>query len=247
MREGGMAAAVPVGAPSFAGYPVMQTGSGMSGIWVMGEGVIMMEPDLAILNIGVETMGKSVSEATQQAAKAMDAIVAALKARGLQDRDIQTTYFNIYPQYEYTEVIESGIRKGKQILVGYTVSNSASVKIRDLKNVGEIIDDVAVAGGDDTRINGISFTVEDPNPKMAALREVAVKDALAKAQQFATLTGVTLGKLEYISELGVSAPVIYKDISYRAEAAAMAFAPSTPISGGEQELRLSVQVVFGIQ
>ena len=101
----------------------------------------------------------------------MDAIVAALKAQGVEDRDIQTRFFNISPRYEYQEVLEEGFRRGKQVLVGYVVNNSASVKIRDLDSVGRVIDEVADAGGDVTRINGISFTVDDTKPFMVTLRE----------------------------------------------------------------------------
>jgi uncharacterized protein YggE len=116
--------------------------------------------------------------------------------------DIQTTSFNIFPLYEYREEIESGIRRSKQILVEYGVNNSASIKIRDLDSVGAIIDDAVTAGGDSTRVNNIRFTVENPPLMMTQLREEAVSDALAKAQQFADLTGVGLGRLIFVSEGG---------------------------------------------
>lgn len=242
--EAGVSA--PSAAPIFSGMQSFQTSNGQTGIWVTGEGVISLEPDLALLNIGVEATGKTVKEARDSAARAMDAIMAALRARGIEDRDIQTQYFNIYPQYEYTEVVESGIRRGKQILVGYTVSNTVSVKIRELGDVGNVIDDVAGAGGDATRINGISFTVENPKPYENDLREMAVKDAMAKARQFGSLTGVTVGKLVFISEVSGAIPV-YKDFARGAVLESVAAAPMTPISGGQLEIRLSVQAVFEIE
>ena len=226
---------------------LLQVGSAQTGIWVTGLGSITLEPDLAIVQIGVETSAVSVAAARDQAARAMAEIVQAVKNYGLTSEDIQTSSFNIYPQYEYTEVVERGISVHKQVLVGYRVSNTANIKIGSIAGVGPIIDDVAQAGGNATRINGISFTVEDTKPFMAQLREEAVTDALTKAQHFATLTGVSVGPLTYISEIGggtiVPQPVPAPRMGF-AEAAA---APLTSISGGELELSLSVQAIFDIQ
>ena len=233
----------------YGSYPVtslLQTDTTQAGIWVTGEGTITLEPDLALVNIGVETEARTVVEARDEAANAMDAIVNAVKARGLQDRDIQTRSFNIYPMYDYVEVTELGRRTSKRVLVGYRVSNSAIIKVRDLTVVGDIIDDVATAGGDATRIDGVSFTVEDPRPYMVDLRAAAVGDALAKAQHFATLTGVTVGHLVYISETGGGQAVV-QNFGMEKGLAAPAPAAPTSISGGELELRLSVQAVFDIQ
>ena len=193
-----------------------------------GQGSITLEPDLALVNIGVEAKARTVAEARDQAATAMAAIVAAVKAHGLTDTDIQTRSFNIWPRYDYIE--------RTQVLAGYTVSNTASIKIRVLDNVGPIIDDVANAGGDATRINGISFTVEDPNPFMEDLRAAAVGDALAKAQHFADLTGVSLGSLIFIAEAGGRSPVV-QDFGARGLAFAEAAAPPSPISGVSWSLR----------
>ena len=232
---------------SGGGYsPLLQVGSSQAGIWVTGEGTLSLEPDLVLLNIGVETQAATVAGARDQAATAMAAIIAAVKAQGLTDTDVQTRSFNIYPVYEYPEVMEFGRTTRKQTLVGYRVSTTASIKIRVLDKVGPIIDDVADAGGDATRINGISFTVEDTKPFMTQLREDAVNDALAKAGHFASLTGVSVGPLVYISEAGGRAPVQIESVE-RAFAVSAAAAPPTSISGGELELRLSVQAVFEIQ
>ena len=235
----------PVGVASqISGYVSPQVGSSQTGIWVTGLGKVMVEPDLALLNLGVESRAKTVKEANAQAAVAMNAIIDTLKGHGVADKDIQTQFFNIRPQYEWTEVIEGGIRTNKQVLVGYIVSNTVAAKIRDLTSIGTVIDDVANAGGDLTRINGISFTVEDQTPLMVQARELAVKDALAKAQQLADLTGVQLGRLVYIAESGSGVPVV-RDFGVRIEAMAASAAP-TPISGGELEIQLNVQAVFEI-
>ena len=211
---------------------------GQSGISVSGEGSIDLVPDLALLNVGVETMAESVSQAREEAAQAMDAIIAAVKAHGLEDRDIQTRAFNIWPQYEY--------QNNSRSLVGYTVSNSATAKIRDIDNVGPIIDDVANAGGNATRIDGIRFTVEDPKPHMAALREAAFQDAMSKAEHLATLAGVELGPLTFVTESS-GVPVVREAAFETAALAAPLVAPSTSISGGELQLSMYVQAVFDIR
>jgi len=233
----GFSGSVPVAA-------LAQGGSSDAGIWVTGQGTITLEPDLVLLNIGVETMADTVSIARGDAAKAMAAIVDAVKARGLEDTDIQTVSFNIWPRYEYPEVLVDGNRTRKQTLVGYTVSNTASIKLRDIDAVGEIIDDVTVAGGDSTRINGINFTIEDTSGYMEQLREDAVNDAIAKTEQFAELTGVSVGNLVFISETGGGSPVVQNFGA--ADGIMMAKVESTSISGGELELKLGVQAVFGI-
>jgi uncharacterized protein YggE len=235
------------GSPSYSGAPLYQATNGNSGIWVSGKGSITLEPDLAMLNLGVDTTNKTVATARAEAATAMNAMIASLKSNGVAELDIQTQFFNISPQYQWTEVFDNGIRTNKQVLTGYKVTNTVAVKIRDMENVGPIMDEVAEAGGDATRINSIRFTVEDTSPLMVQLREEAVADALAKANQFADLTNVVLGRLMYITESGGGAPQIMAFPEADFARVASSFAPATSISGGELEITMSVQAVFAIQ
>ena len=221
--------------------------SGPAGIWVTGTGSMQLAPDLALLNVGVETFGETVADARQQAATAMDSILGALSGTGVADRDIQTRYFNISPQYEYHEVEVSGRRQGKQVLVGYRVNNSVTVKLRDLDAVGETIDGVAEAGGDTVRIDGIRFTVEDTDGLMDDLREMAVADAQAKAKHIADLAGVSMGRLVYVAE-GGGAPVAQDFRGAQERVVVMeAMAMPSSVSGGELEVSLSVQAGFSIE
>jgi uncharacterized protein YggE len=229
---------LPSGSVQYASYPVVSN-SGNAGIYVSGNGVVTLEPDVVFLTLGVEAQGRTVQAAREEAALAMDAIYKVLKARGIEGTAVRTSHFNISPQYSYPD-------KQTPVIVGYQVNNQVTVKIKDLKNVGVIIDEVATAGGDNTRINGISFSIDDNTEAVVKARELAVKDALAKAQQFATLTGMKLGKLVYITESGgYTAP----ERSYAKDAYAMgaASAVPTPISGGELEVNISVQAVFAIE
>ena len=221
-------------------------GSDGTGIWVSGEGTISLDPDLAMLDFGVEVNAPSVSEANSQAATAMDAIVDALKDRGVKDEDIQTSRFSVTPRYRYVEEEMDGVRTGRDVLTGYRVRNNATVKLRDLDAIGEVIDEVVTAGGDVVRINRINFTLEDPKPKMTELREMAVADAKAKAEHLAELSDVSVGRLIYISE-GAAPPSFGGGgygVAYAVQESAALAAPS--VSGGEVTLSLRVQAGFAI-
>lgn len=223
-----------------------QSGTSENGIWVTGEGSVTLEPDLAVLGLGVEARGETVSEALADASTAMDAVLGALRSRDIQDRDVQTRNFNVRPEYEYQEVVQSGARRQVRVLVGYVVSNTVTVKIRDLNSVGVVIDDVVTAGGDATRIDDVGFTVDDQSAYAEELRSKAVADAMAKARHFASLAGVSLGEPTFISEAAAGVPItpVYAESFALAKAVS---APATSISGGELELRMSVQVLFEIQ
>lgn len=220
--------------------------SGPAGIWVSGEGKISVTPDLAILNLGVESQAATVSEANIQATVAMEAILHTLRDTAVKSNDIQTRRFNIYPNYDYIEEVVDGRRTSRRTLTGYTVSNNTAVKIRDLDSIGRIIDAVVAAGGDDVRVDGINFTVEDTEPLMTSLREMAVKDALQKAAHLANLSGVELGKLVYISDATASPPLARGYAEYGYAGSPLAASISTPISGGETEVSLQVQAGFSI-
>lgn len=226
---------------------LVQVNGPQSGIWVTGQGKLSLEPDLALVNIGVEAIADTVAEARDEAADAINAILTAVKAQGLTEKDVQTRSFNIWPRYEFPEVIDDGMKVRKQVLVGYTVNNTTIVKIRDMNKIGVIIDDIAAAGMDTTRIDGINFTVEDSSPYMAELREAAVTDALGKAGHFAQLTGVSVGPLTFISEIGSGTPEMrdFQESGFARMAASPA--PTTAISSGELELSLNIQAVFEIK
>ena len=223
-------------------------GSNGTGIWVSGRGTITVAPDLATLDLGVEARAANVSEANSQASAAMDAIVEALKARGVKDGDIQTGRFSVYPRYNRVEEEVDGVRTSREVLTGYRVRNHATVKLRDLDSVGEVIGEVVTAGGDNVQINGVNFRLEDPKPRMAELREIAVADARSKAGHLAELSEVTLGRLVYISEGAAGSPTIGFGGGYAGLPGAPAPAPlrAPSVSGGEVTLSLSVQAGFAI-
>ncbi len=219
---------------------------GQGEIHVTGQGKVSIEPDLAILNLGVETRGATVSEAREEAATAMAAVMDSLKSEGVEDKDIQTSRFDINDDREWQEITENGVRTSKSVLVGYRVRNNLTVKVRDLDSVSAVIDGAAEAGGDAIRFNGLNFTAEDLSTVMAQLREDAVNDAKDKAQHFADLAEVGLGQLVFISDGTVARPLYRESFAFAAAApAAQAF--DTSISAGELEVNMSVQTVFTIE
>ena len=211
-------------------------GSQQTGVWVSGTGKVTAVPDVAIFSLGVEAQEKTVKEAQNEAISAMNAIITALKANGVAEKDIQTQWYNISPVMKWVE------DTNEQITIGYKVTNMATVKIRDISKAGATIDAVAEAGGNLTRINSINFTVDDPTAYYNQAREKAMQDANAKAEQMATLAGITLGKPTYISESGGYIPTPYYLKDY-----AEGGSSSTPISPGELDITLSVQVAYAIE
>ena len=221
-------------------------GSQSEGIFVSGTGRVAVDPDLAILKLGIDVQDESVSAAHARATAAMIAVSNAVEGTGVEDRDIQTQRFNIQPVYRWEEVISrTGKRTNEQVLDGYRVTNSIAVKVRDLDSVSTVIDDATVAGGDDIRINGISFTIEDPTEARIQARIEATQAALAHGQQIADAAGVALGKPISLSESGLSQP--QSPFNVRSE---LAFADSagapTPIEAGELEIVVTVSAVFAI-
>ena len=213
-------------------------------IWVSGEGKVSIEPELAVLDLGVEVTNETVAGARDGAATAMDAVMVALKSNGIASKDIQTRNFDIRPRYEWQEVVENGVRSSRDVLVGYRVSNRLTTKVRDLDTVSTVIDSVITAGGDAIRFRDLTFAVEDTSPLMEQLREDAVNDAKAKARHFADLSGMTLGRPIYMAEQDAGRPS--EGVILESRAFALAGAADTGISAGELEVSLSIQVAFAM-
>ena len=211
--------------------------SQQEGIWVSGSGRVMAVPDVAALSLGIEAQNDSVALAQSQAAEAMAKVKAALTGNGVAEKDIQTRYFNVQRLTRWDQ------DKQQEIVIGYRVTNMVTAKIRELDKVGTIIDAVAVAGGDLTRIDSIGFSVEDPSAYYGEAREKAMADARTKAQQMAELAAVKLGKPTYITESLQYPQPIYRQDFYAEAAVAPA---ETPISPGETEISINVQVAYSI-
>ncbi len=205
-------------------------------IHVDGSGSVSGDPDIAILYIGVSVQKYTVAEAREVAAKAMSDLIETLKANTIDEEDIITQNFSIYPQYDWTD-------EGR-ILIGYSVNNSVSATVRELDTLSDVIDDAAEAGGDYVIVNSIQFSIDDPKPLQSQARSLAVKDAAAKAQTIAEAAGVTLGKPITITEntYFVNPPVPYDLVESAADDGASR--TSTPIIPGELTITVNVSLIY---
>ena len=247
----------PSGFASSSSSQWLQPGSGDStGIWVNGTGKATGDPDLGVLELGVEALADKASEARDMAAKAIDATVSMLKANNIQDKDLHTSQFSINPQYDMQEIrrCTDGLKEdGKgtecrtdfeRVLIGYQVTNLLTVTVRNLESMSSIIDGATEAAGNLVRINAVNFAIEDTKALLEVAREEAIADLIAKANSMATLSGVELGKLVFLSESGGAPPQSFA----RMEAAAFGFGgdQSTSILAGELDVTVNVQGVFVI-
>lgn len=205
------------------------------GISVTGMGEVTGTPDTVEVDLGVSILAATVAEATSLAADKADALIAALTSNGVAREDIATTDYSIYPEYDYST--------NAQRLLGYRVSNTVRAKIRNVQETGAVLDSVTTAAGDEVRISGLRFSIEDNAELITAAREAAWNDAFAKATELAELSGQTLGAATSISETVSNPPV---PIPYAADEAGAERAV-TPIEPGTSAVTITLQVEFAFE
>lgn len=164
-----------------------------STVSVTGRGEGVTTPDLGVLTMGVEVRAATVAEAQQQAAERASAVIEALRDAGIDEQDLQTAGIEIRPQYRYPD-------DAAPVAEGYVVRNTLQVQVRDVSRIGEAIDAAVAAGGDSTIVSGIRFEASDPGAALETARQEAWRDAVARAQQLAELSGGELGRVLSIDE-----------------------------------------------
>jgi uncharacterized protein len=197
-------------------------------ITVTGTGTVTGTPNQLMLSMGVQVNGVSVSSALAQANHAVSSVTAALRQRGVAAAEIQTSGLSIYPNYQGTS----------QAPVGYGVSESLTATLNDLSAAGSQIEAAVHAGGNATTVDDVSLNLADDGSLLASARANAIKDAHAKAAEFAKPLGVPLGQVISVSSADESTPIMYG-----AQASA-AKSSSVPISPGSQQVTESVTVVY---
>jgi uncharacterized protein YggE len=208
-------------------------------ISVTGNGVAYGTPDLATVQIGVQSRSPDAGQAVDENTGRMNALVAALKGLGLEEKDIQTTNFSVYPQQDYDP--QTGQPTGK---VTYIVDNTVSLTVRDLNQVGEVLGQATGAGANN--IYGISFGVSDPAKLEADARAKAMADAKARAEQLAQAAGVTLDTPMTISEYLSGGPIPYA-VDNVALADGRGSAAPVPVSAGQLQVNMQVNVTYIIK
>jgi uncharacterized protein YggE len=203
-----------------------------TGISVVGEGRVVATPDVARVVFGVERQEAALQPALAAAAAAMDSVIGRLTQLGVAREDIQTIRFSVQPVYDN--------RGGSQVLRGYRVSNAVQARLKRLDQVGTTIDEVVAAGAN--QVEGISFETSRLPELKAQARELAVGNARDKAEQLARVSGVGLGRVASIEESDASGGPVER----APQAMAAAAAPSTPVEGGQLEIRTIVHIRWDI-
>ena len=205
-------------------------------ISVTGNGIAYGKPDIAIAQIGVQTRDENPGRAVSENTEKMNAVIAALKELGVEEKDIQTSNFSVYAQQNYDT-------NGVPTDYTYVADNTVSVTIRNLSKVGDALGKAVAAGANS--IYGVSFGVSDQSALEAEARDKAMADAKARAEQLAAAAGVTLDTPMNISEYSYGpAPYAY---DVRAEAAVGGGGAPVPVSTGQIQVNLQVSVTYIIK
>lgn len=216
---------------------------------VSGEGKVVAVPDIARINIGVLTEGgKNLTDLQRQNTEKVNRFISYLKEQGIDEKDIKTEYYNISPRYQYFScpptTVPLGVETYPEIrpclpseIIGYSISQSVLVKVRDLNKTGDILSGVVERGAN--TVSGPNFTIDDPVGLENEARESAIKQAREKAKSMAKAGGFRVGKLISIQE-GFVSP--YFPVAFEAKGGAV---PS--IEPGSQEIVVNVTLTYEIK
>lgn len=200
-------------------------------ITVDGSAAVKVKPDVAYVDLGVQTESKEAKDAQTENAKLMNDVLAAIKALGIADEDVQTTGFSVSPKYNY----------GRQTTIGYIVTNGVVVTLKDMDQVSAVVDAAVAAGANST---SISFAVSDPSPVYQQALQNALADAKGKAMALTEAAGAIL--VDMPIEMNVqntyqsyARSMVFEDVAYDS-----GYGDSTPIQSGNIDISAAVQVVY---
>ncbi len=195
---------------------------------INGVGIVKTEPDIAIVNLGVMTQNKNLEVSQKENAEKTTAVINDLLHMNISKKDISTSNYTIEPEYDFVE--------GKQLFRGYRVTNILNINIRELNNVGEIIDSAVSSGAN--IVNSIRFTVENPSLYYNKALRLAVKDAILKAKEIGNTLGVSIDETpcKVVEE---STTNVFEGTS-----TLKTFSAVTPIISGELKITAKINAVF---
>ena len=202
---------------------------------VNATGEVTRVPDVAIISAGVVSRSTTATGALQDTANRMSRVLAALKRAGIEDRDIQTSNVSLNPEYRYVE-------NQPPRLVGYTASNTVTVRFRDVRNSGKILDALVAQGSN--QINGPTLTVDKPESALDEARTKAIAIGRARAELYARSLGLRVVRVVSVNESGGSYPVPPPMPMYARADMAQA---KTSIEPGEQKLQVNLAMTFELQ
>jgi len=203
---------------------------------VSAEGKVEVSPDMANISFSVVTEGTDTQKIYADNTSKMNSAIEFVKSKGIEEKDIKTTQYNLSPKYEYDEETR------KSFISGYTLTQTVSVKVRELAKVAEVIEGLSPLGIN--QIGNISFTVEDQEQYLAEARNEAFAKAKAKAETMAAVNGVKLGRVMNFSEYQASY------YGYKGEALGLgggdAVLPAPQIQPGTQEVTIQVNITYAL-
>jgi uncharacterized protein YggE len=224
------AAAAPAAQAQTQGQVMLAEGTLLT---VNADGKSEARPDMATISLGVTTEGETAQAALAENARRMTALTQALRRAGVAERDIQTSNVSVYPQQVYGEGQAPRI-------TGYQANNTVTAKVRNISNTGRVIDAAVSAGGN--TVNGVSFSHAEPDEQLDIARRDAIAEARRRAELYADALGMRVHRIVAVNEGGGYAPPIPVAVERMAAQDA-----STPISPGEIETRINVNVTFELR
>ena len=226
---GSLGRATPASAGPLPGAPLqVTTADTRSTLVVAGVGTASGTPDVAHIDVGVESRAQTAQAAADATNKKQAAVIAALKAKGIDAKDLQTASYNLFVEHANND---------QNTVTGYRASTVVNVTVRQIDQVGAILD--AAVGAGANQINSISFGLSDSEPLLAQARNAAILNARAKADAMAKSAGIKLGKILNLSESFAGGPVPFA-VDARASSAA-------PIEAGQTTVRAQVSIMFAIE
>ena len=202
---------------------------------VTANGEVNVVPDVAYISIGVRSQSESVEDALSDNTKQAQAIASALKELGVAESDIQTAAFNVYPMQEYNQM-------GEITGTSYVVDNTVSVTVRDLNNLGSLLDTVVRAGANN--INNIVFDVSDKSAALSEARLLAIQSARSQAEELATAAEVELGDLVNLYVYQVGSPIAQYEKGMGGYVGAES---SVPVAAGQLTIRVEASLAYEIK
>jgi len=213
---------------------VLNTAATTNTVSFNGEGKVLAKPDVAAISLSIVTEAVTSKSAQDENSRKSKAVTDFLKDQGVEEKDIKTTGYNIYPQYRYPQYDKPEIR-------GYQVNQTMEVKVRDLDKVSSVLDGVVSAGVN--QVNSLSFEIDEPEKLKAEARQKAIEDARAKADELEDQLGVDLGKIVNFSESigGFPGPIFY------AAERGMGGGGGPSVPTGENEIIVQVTITYQIK
>jgi uncharacterized protein len=202
-------------------------------VTVVGEGITSAVPDTAVLQLGVETRGGTPGEALEACSRALEEVIAALRAAGVQPPRLATGQLSVHPDWE--------VAQGEKRPAGYRATAGLTARLDVPARAGQVASAAVAAGGEAARVHGLALVVGDRAGVLAAARQAAWRDARGRAERYAALAGVGLGRVVRIEELGGAPHAVALSGSYRAQAGG-----GPAVEGGEAEVSAMVAVTWAL-